>query len=338
MDPDLLDNLRSPVHMGSKAALTVIMTIDDPRDPARDAIEAAIPSLHAAGFEAALEIHPPRGANRKASLLAAVLAGPRVAATEPELIVNADSNVDLRDFPLDQLLAPLLAEDRVGACWAPWAEETQGRSLGALASAAVLGGSLAAFPLLCGLDPQGLVGKLWAARREALEAIGGLEPLVDYLGEDFEMARRLRAAGWSIAVASVLGRARGGNPAFSKVVERFARWMLVVRAQRPLLLLTYPTLFFATPLVLLLALLGSVERPGVAAIAVTMALVARVLITAGARHWSRRRGLASALLDAPLSDLTLGLAWLRALSSRAITWRGHHLRVGRDGRLSTVDP
>lgn len=337
-EPNLLANLCSATTLRSQAELTVVMTVDDPRDGARPVVEEAVDRLRAAGVDARLEIHPPTGPNRKASLLAAVLAGPGTG--EVEFVVNADSNVDLEGFELDALLAPLLVgegPDRVGTSWAPWAEQRSLPGLGARASEAVTGGSLTAFPLLCGIYPSGLVGKLWAARRDALEESGGLDGLTHYLGEDLAMAERLRAAGWGIAVAPVLGRARGGRPSFSAVVTRFARWMLAA-SQRPLLLVSYPLFFFATPLVLMLAALGALARPSVALSAVGLCLIARGMVTLAARYWSRRGlRLPAAFVDAALSDLVLMLAWLRAVSSREVAWRGHTLRVGRDGRLSAVD-
>jgi len=336
-EPALLGNLLSVRTLATEAKLRVIATIDDPEDGARPAIEAAIEQLRAEGFDVHLEVHPPTGPNRKASMLAAVL---RERGREHELVVNVDSNVDLEGFELDALLAPvlepaLIGGPRVGVAWAPWFEQRSFPGLGPRASEAVLGGSLTAFPLLCGIHPNGLVGKIWAARTEALAAAGEFGELTRYLGEDLAMADRLRAAGWTIAVAPILGRARGGQPSFNETVERFARWMLVVRAQQPALLVTYPLFFFATPLVGALALLGLDASPTLSATALGLGLSARLLVTLLARFWSGRslRPI-PALIDALLSDLVLMLAWLRSLSRREVVWRGRRLRVGAGGKLS----
>lgn len=343
VDHDLLANLLSVAQVDSRTQWRVVMTVDDPADLARPVILEAIAKLRAMGVDAHTFIPPQTGPNRKASMLAAIMASEQ--GREAEVLINVDSNVDLRGYDLDGLIAPLLGprrgEGRVGASWAPWSERRTQAGVGPRASEAVLGGSLAAFPLLCGIDPGGLVGKLWAVRREALDAVGDFDELTHYLGEDFEMARRLRAAGWSIAVAPVLARARGGDPPFRAVVGRFARWMLVVRGQRPLLLATYPLLFFATPLILALAAVGALAQPTLAGLAVALAVFARASITISARRWSGRgEGLAGALAwirDALLSDLVLALAWVRALSSRTIDWRGHLLRVDREGRLHALE-
>ncbi len=334
VDPGLLDNLLSFAELRTQADLSLVMTVDDPGDPALPIVEQAAAQLCERGLDASVEVHPPTGPNRKASLLAGVLGGERGRAAQ--LWVNVDSNVDLAGYELDALLGALKSDSgpgRLGAVWAPWSELREGEGLGARASEAVLGGALTALPLLCGIYPGGFTGKVWAARPEAVADAGGLARLVDYLGEDFEMSSRLRAAGWGTEVAPVFVHSRGGSPSLDSVIERFSRWMLVVRTQRAALMPSYLLLFFATPLVLVLAGLGAYGRPTLALVAVGLAVFARALITLGARHWSRRRGFLGAWIDAPLSDLVLLLAWVRAMGSREVEWRGHRLRVGRDGRL-----
>ncbi|MFV8752645.1 glycosyltransferase [Nannocystaceae bacterium ST9] len=333
-DPALFDNLRSLVGARSSLPLHVVMAVDDPADRARPAIERALLELRAAGIAASFELVGNQGPNRKASILAGVLE----RHPQHSLVVNIDSNVDLSGFDFDRLFGPLLADDRIGTIWVPWSERSVGGGLGSRASEALLGGSLTAFPLLCGIYPQGLVGKFWAAPRAAIDRIAFAE-LAGYLGEDLEMARRLRDVGLRIEAASLLVRSPGHQPSFAAAVERFARWMLVVRGQKLPLLFSYPAFFFATPMVLALAAFGASASPGLALIAVGLALLARSIVTLAARRWSGR-GLAigAAIVDAVLADLVLGLAWLRAARSREVSWRGHRLRVEPDGRLRALDP
>jgi ceramide glucosyltransferase len=329
----LLENLTSVRTVASVARLTVVMSVDDPQDGARPVTESARDQLRAAGIDARAEVHAPIGPNRKAGMLDQVLRN----HADWEFMVNVDSNIDLSDYPLDELLAPLLRDARVGASWGPWSELRTHPGLGARASEAVLGASLTAFPLLCGIYADGLVGKIWAARREAL-AECEFESLTHYLGEDLEMANRLRAHGWGIVAVSTLGRARGSEASFEQVVERFGRWMLAVRGQRPQLLPTYPLFFFATPLVLLLAGVGAFAEPMIALAAVGLAILGRMIVTLAAQHWSgRRMGLLPVIVEAGLGDLALGLAWVRALTRRDVEWRGHRLRVESDGRLTADD-
>ena len=51
-----------------------------------------------------------------------------------------------------------------------------------------------------------LAGALLAIKREALAAVGGFRSLEPYLGEDFELARRLHDAGMSMATSPAPAR------------------------------------------------------------------------------------------------------------------------------------
>jgi ceramide glucosyltransferase len=331
-EPRLRDNLISTGKLVSAAELRVILAVDDPDDSARPVAEQAAMRLRELGIDVRVEVHLPIGPNRKASLIAEAL---REHGRAHELVVNVDSNVDLDGFDLDALLGPVLEPGRVAVAWAPWAETRGFPGAGPRASEAVLGGSLTAFPLLCGIHPNGLVGKIWAARIDVLEATGGFAEFARYLGEDLAMADRLRAADFQIAVVPLLGRARGGQPSFDQMVERFGRWMLVVRAQQPWLMSSYPLFFFATPMVHAIALLGLVARPYVAVTALVLATVARLVVTFAARHWSGRGlNVRATVVDAVLSDVALMLAWIRAMSRREVEWRGRRLRVDQSGQLS----
>lgn len=341
-EPGLLDNLLSVRTLVTTARLRVIMCVDDADDAAWPIILAAAERLRAAGIDAHAQLLEPLGPNRKAGMLAQLLE----QSGEFELIANVDSNVDLDGFSFDALLQPLdnlrvgpRVGARVGATWAPWSERRMHAGLGARTSEAVLGASLTAFPLLCGIYSFGLVGKIWAARREALLDCG-FESLPRYLGEDLEMANRLRDRGWGIEVAPVLGRARGHAPRFADVIARFGRWMLATRGSRPQLMITYPLLFFATPMVLALAGVAVLLSPAASSVALgaaVMAVAARLLVTLVAQYWSGRtvapvRG----LLEAVLGDVALALAWLRGMTGREVEWRGRRLRVGSDGQLLDV--
>jgi ceramide glucosyltransferase len=285
--------------------------------------------LSARGLRARVVATRPDAPNAKSAQLAAAV---EAASGGEGLVLVADSDVCLREGALRELLAPLAAPD-VAAVWAPPVEIAPPLTLGDRASQALLGGSLHAFPLLAGLDPAGLVGKLFVVRREALDRVGGFGDLTHHLGEDMELARRLRSLGLGVrasrARAASLARGRG----LGAVVGRYARWVQVIRAQRRPLLASYPLLFFATPLVALLALAGAFARPGVALAALALALGARVAASAAARRLAGRAGgPVDVLLDALLADALLAAAFVRAFARRSVVWRGRELYAAGGGR------
>jgi ceramide glucosyltransferase len=181
------------------------------------------------------------------------------------------------------------------------------------------------------------VGKLWSARVDALAAMGGLGALVHHLGEDHEMARRLRSRGLRVVPVPLPVTAWVDRAHLGEAVRRAARWMLVIRAQRPWLLPSYPLLFCNTPLLLGLASLGLAARPTLSVAAALAAVAARLSQSALARLFSSSRpGPWRCTVDAVLGDLVLWLALCRSLVDRRLEWRGQALVIGRDGLLHSA--
>jgi ceramide glucosyltransferase len=198
----------------------------------------------------------------------------------------------------------------------------------------VLGATLQAFPLLAALDHSGMVGKLVAVDRKTLDEIGSFDALVGSLGEDVELASRLRARGASIVVAGV-ARSRPRGVDLRRALERFVRWLLVVRAQRPWLLVTYPLFFFpAIPCALLALASGGVAGR----ISASLFLLARVSVASSAiPRVLRETSALEAVLEGLAGDAMLAVAFARVLASPRVRWAGAALRVTA-GRIEPEEP
>lgn len=302
--------------------------IADAEDAALPAARRACEALLSAGIDAAIVITGAAAPNRKAAQIEAVLA--REGA---ETILVADSDVDLAGVDLDALTNPL-SSGRADAVWAPPVEREPARTFGDRASVALLAGSLHAFPLLAALDERGLVGKLFSIRSDVLHAIGGFASLTQILGEDIEIARRIRERGGSVRVAPFAVRSLASGRTFGQVVQRYARWLVIIRAQRPWLLLSYPALFFASPLLLAISAALAPFAPLTALAAALLTLTARLLVAlVAARAAGRTPSVLAALADAALADTLLAFAFARALRTRTVVWRSTVLTVDRSGAL-----
>jgi GT2 family glycosyltransferase len=132
-----------------------------------------------------------------------------VRAGGGEIVVLLNNDVYCRPDFLECLVAPFRDDERIGSVAALLLKPGEGtiESFGLAADP-----TLAGYPRLRGLparnaqatDPV-LVGPSGAAaafRRRAWDAVGGLDEGVFAYGEDVDLALRLRAAGWSTAVAS----------------------------------------------------------------------------------------------------------------------------------------
>jgi N-acetylglucosaminyl-diphospho-decaprenol L-rhamnosyltransferase len=136
-----------------------------------------------------------------------------VAAGDGESVVLLNNDVDARPDFLQRLVAPLADDAELGSVAALTVQpgERLIDSAG-LAADAVLGG----FPRLQGFDVSdarrerpllaGPAGTAAAYRRSAWEHVGGLDESIFAYMEDFDLALRLRAAGWrSVLAADAVG-------------------------------------------------------------------------------------------------------------------------------------
>jgi N-acetylglucosaminyl-diphospho-decaprenol L-rhamnosyltransferase len=136
-----------------------------------------------------------------------------VAAGSGEIVVLLNNDVDARPDFLARLIGPLAQDARLGSVAALMLQP--GEQLidsAGLTADAVLGG----FPRLQGLAAgearrerpllAGPAGTAAAYRRAAWEQLGGLDESIFAYMEDFDLALRLRSAGWgSLLAADAIG-------------------------------------------------------------------------------------------------------------------------------------
>jgi GT2 family glycosyltransferase len=131
-----------------------------------------------------------------------------VAAGSGEIVVLLNNDVDCHPDFLERLVVPLEQDGQVGAVAALMLQpgELLIDSTGLTADV-----TLAGFPRLQGLDAAeairelpvlaGPAGTAAAYRRRAWEQVGGLDEAIFAYMEDFDLALRLRSAGWKAVVA-----------------------------------------------------------------------------------------------------------------------------------------
>lgn len=317
MEPALAKALRS----SENGADQIIFAVASRKDGAFDVASRVARQI---GEKARVDITHANSGNRKASQIAHAL------ATSPpaDVVVTGDSDVVLNHGDVAALVAALASEPTCVAVWAPPVERAAAETLGDLISQSILGASLHAFPLLAHIDHETMVGKLVAFRRGTLDAVGGFHAMVSILGEDMELGKRLRAHGQVIRSTSILACSHAERRSFEDVFQRYIRWASVIRTQRPTRLIGYPLLFCAWPLI---AFFSLVDGSPFSIAGVALATVIRMLTAWRAlvlTHANRRTALA-----APLADGMLLVAFVVALWSRRIDWRGASLELNREGEI-----
>lgn len=173
------------------------------------------------------------------------------------------------------------------------------------------------------IGPKAICGKAMALGPPALAALAAVQ---DRVGEDLELSRWLHARGERVELAATRASLpQEDGVSLREALDRFTRWMQVLRVHRPALFPTVPLLFTpAIPLALLAAAAGS--PPALAAVAALWTLrsaLARRLEPQGWWAW-------------PLGEALLAIAFARATWRRTVVWRGRAFRLGRGGRMEAL--
>ena len=269
------------------------------------------------------------GANVKVSNLAQM-----VNAARFDLLLVNDSDVRVAPDYLGQVVAPL-ADPQVGLVTCLYrgvAASTLGSRLEALTiSTDFAPGVLSARFLERGLH-FGL-GSTLAFRRQDLAAIGGFESFVDYLADDYELGRRIAAAGKRVEHGAAV--VETFLPAYT--LRSFwlhqLRWLRTVRdARRGGYLGLIFTFGLPWTLAMLVAARGATWAWGVFLAVVGIRLATGLGV--GLRALRDRQVLQNIFL-LPLRDLLAPFIWAAGLLGNRIHWRGADFTLNR-GRLSRI--
>jgi ceramide glucosyltransferase len=169
------------------------------------------------------------------------------------------------------------------------------------------------------------VGPTTAARRKFVDETGGIEGLKDYLAEDFELGRRMAAAGHRVILSSSIVEHRIGSETASQNLGHRIRWARTGRRSRPS---GYIGQIFTYP-VPLAALLWAIAPFAWWPVVVT------TLGVRAASAWVTSQAVLGARINwllLPIEDMLGFLFWIAGFFGNSITWRGRTYRLDRDGR------
>ncbi|MBE7217887.1 MAG: bacteriohopanetetrol glucosamine biosynthesis glycosyltransferase HpnI [Caulobacteraceae bacterium] len=272
------------------------------------------------------------GANRKVSNLINLAAN-----AEGDVFVLSDSDMRVAPDYLRRVVGALSAPG-VGAVTCYYAGRAARPTLPArLAAMGISYGFLPQVALAVRIDAaKPCMGSTIAVTRAVLNEIGGLQAVADVLADDYEIGRRVRALGRTVALPPMVLGHGCDEPRFADLWRHELRWNRTIRGLDPWgylgSIITYP---------LALALLAlALDAPfGAAAATPALGIAAAAL---AARLWLKRR--VDKLVGArtgpwwltPARDLLSFAVFLAAAPARRVDWRGARFHVGRDGELSPV--
>lgn len=177
------------------------------------------------------------------------------------------------------------------------------------------------------------LGSTLAMTKTALAAAGGLEPLVEYLADDYEMGKRISDAGFRVELCGEIVETTVPGYGLRGFWDHQMRWARSTRDSRKMgyvgLGLTYCVPW---------ALLTVVASGGAlwSFTLLTMAVLARVAValTVGVGLLRDDQVLRDLWLF-PLRDIFGLLVWVWSFADDTVVWRGETFRL-RDGRITRV--
>jgi ceramide glucosyltransferase len=177
------------------------------------------------------------------------------------------------------------------------------------------------------------LGSTLAVSREALEAAGGLLPLVDYLADDNELGVRVARAGYGVALTDEVVETAVPAYAWKGFADHQVRWARTVRDARPGgyagLIFTHGLMWAALNVVASGGSLLSLWLLGMSfflRLAVAMTVGAGVLGDHEVLPW---------LWLLPLRDAVAMGVWTAGFAGHEIVWRGERFEL-KDGRLHKI--
>jgi ceramide glucosyltransferase len=266
------------------------------------------------------------GLNGKVSNLAQMLPQSRY-----EHVLINDSDVLVTPDYLQRVMAPF-ADEQVGmttTLYRALAGKTVWSKLEALGiSTDFMGGVLVARELERGIR-FGL-GATIATTKTVLREIGGLEPLADYLGDDYELGARAAESGYRIELPDAVVETALPDYRFREFWAHQLRWARNVKDRRPAQYFGLVVTF-----ALVWAVLALVAAWGAwwAWLILGLTTLGRgtVALLCGYRILEDRQVLRDWWLI-PLRDFIALVLWIVSFGSNDIDWRGLRFRV-RNGRL-----
>jgi ceramide glucosyltransferase len=177
------------------------------------------------------------------------------------------------------------------------------------------------------------LGSTLAVNRAALAKIGGLQALVDFLADDYELGARISRAGYRVALSAEVVETAVPAYAWRGFIDHQLRWARTVRDARPW---GYAGLIFTHGLALaLLNVVASGLSPlSLWLLALSFFLRLSLAMTVGAQVLADHQVLPNLWL-LPFRDLVAIGIWAFGFAGNTIVWRGERFEL-KDGKLKKI--
>jgi len=339
LDTGAKENIESALDHGYPGRVETLFVFDDEHEPALPLVQRAVAERRARGEPVDARVifsgNPPAGRTGK---LNAMMAGLRQAGGER--VVFADSDTRAGPGALRTLVETLESDPRSGSAFAPVVVSERPRTLGDAGYALLLNGLYGPLAAEVARRQGGqlgfIMGQFMIFRREALDAIGGLQSAEGQLVDDMHLGESVTRAGYSNLVSPQPVPIIQYDLSFKAFMAVYVRWLTFSRTGLPGLGFKIHSWLRGAVFFLGLVLAGAGTALGAWPVAVVGALAALAVIASIALLHEQIGGgrLAPVFWLAPgLVMLLAPLIMLRILVRREVDWRGRSYKLDATSRL-----
>ncbi|MDP9038932.1 MAG: bacteriohopanetetrol glucosamine biosynthesis glycosyltransferase HpnI [Acidobacteriota bacterium] len=330
VDPRMYGGLASHCRQTYAGQYEILFAVSDLADPA----VAVIQRLQAEFPSAAIRVVECRerlGTSGKVSNLVQAFE----QAQYPYVLIN-DSDIRVSPHYLTRVMR-CFGADGVGMVTAPYLGRTaaEGAALTVWARLEALGISTDFLPgVLTARKLEGGIrfglGSTLAVSRAALEAAGGLAPLVEYLADDYELGARVAAAGFRVELSAEVVETTVPAYTFRGFLEHQLRWARSTRDSRRLGYLGLG-ISYAVPWAMLNCVATGFELWSFSLLSLVLLARVAVALSVGVGVLNDPQVLRDLCL-LPVRDWFGLIFWAWSFASDEVVWRGERFRL-RQGRI-----
>jgi ceramide glucosyltransferase len=342
LDPEMYASFASHCIQQYDAPYELIFGVSSMDDPAVEAVEQLRQEFPTHEIRL-VECPETLGTNGKISNLVQMLPYARYDC----LVIN-DSDILVSPLYLQQVAAAFHASDKkpgrkgeVGLVTVPYrgrAHAIDGLrcTLGSKMEALGISTDFMAGVLTSRLLERGIrfgLGSTLAFSRDALDEIGGLLPLVDYLADDYQCGARVHAAGYEVALSTEVVETFVPAYSFSQFLAHQIRWSRSTRDSRRW---GYAGLVFTfgLPWAFLNLIAWGFSLPSIALFILVLAARTALALSVGVGILGDGQVLRDWWLLLPRDLIALGL-WAWSFAGDTVVWRGQRFAL-KDGKLSRI--
>jgi len=334
LDPGMIEAFRSHCaqsYAGEFELLFGVSSLSDPAVAAVEQLRQEFPFHSIQLFECPARL----GTNGKVSVLAELVCHAR----HDFLLIN-DSDIAVSSRYLERVMAqfgpppnqlprPPKEVGLVTALYRGRAHTTLPSRLEALGIATDFQAGVVLSKMIEGGLHYGL-GSTLAVSRDALEKIGGLGPLADYLADDYELGARVDRAGYRVALSAEVVETAIPAYRWRAFIDHQLRWARTVRDARPW---GYAGLLVTHGLAWAMAnvLASGLSPLSLWLLGLSFFLRLALAMTVGAEVLGDHQVLPSLWL-LPFRDLVAMGVWVAGFAGNTIVWRGERF-VLKEGKL-----